>query len=335
MTTRILLLLFASASAHAATVEEAVARLSDRTAATAALEELVAMKEDALPAVIAEATRGKDTKSRGWAIVALARIGGPEASKTLRKIEEDGRSSMLIRTWAAAARIELATTFAELADLSVLVDYYPAVQRPLSMKAEELATKKGASLDSLLRLSYTDETGMLAPVLAEPILAFGVDPLARAMVRSRDDGARMQAAGYLGTLAERQGAADNEIVGLAVARAYAFNAQAKGVPWAGGALYIPGIAWEKAYATKLVGNLVKWSLYCDRAGDAECQAQIDNNLNSIGLADVVGFQMMGGGATGWLQGWAGVVGKDGIRKILREQGVERDPRYAPVLESLQ
>ena len=241
-------------NAHAATPEEVVAKLADRTTAVAAVEELVAMKEAALPAVIAEAARGKDTKSRGWAIVALARIGGPAASKALRQIEEDQRSSMLIRTWAAAARIELATTFAQLADLSILAEYYPAVRRPLGLKAEALVSQKGVSLDALLRLSYTNET--LAPVLAEPILAFGMDALSRAMVRSKDDGARMQAAGYLGTLAERQGAAGNEIVGLAVARAYAFDPQAKTVPWTGGPLYIPGIAWEKAYATKLVGNLI-------------------------------------------------------------------------------
>ena len=61
------LLVFLAADARAVTPEEGVARLTDRTSAAAALDELVAMKEAALPAVIAEATRGKDTKARGWA----------------------------------------------------------------------------------------------------------------------------------------------------------------------------------------------------------------------------------------------------------------------------
>jgi len=67
------------------------------------------------------------------------------------------------------------------------------------------------------------------------------------------------------------------------------------------------------------------------------QRQIQNNLQSIQLARVAGYQSPGFryvSAAGWLIAWSKVVGKDGIEKILEAQGLSKNPKYTKILDNL-
>jgi hypothetical protein len=320
----------------AATNEELVKRLANKDTAKAALEALVAQKEAALPTLIGEALEGHDLASRGWAIVGISRIGGKDADTALRTLHNDEKQPVLPRTWAAAGRIEMAKSFETLIDLAPLAQRFPAVRRPLTMRLTAMASSSsGVSADKLIAATINDYN--MQQALIEPILALGSDRLLDAMVHSKDQNVRMQAAAYVATLAQRQGKAGNEIVGTAVAKTYAFKVGATDVPWAGGPLYVPNIGWQKDYGTKLVSGLMSWLIWADRNHkDAEKQ-QIINNLNSYSLAEVVGYQMNWNEPTpeGWIKTWGAVVGKAGIEKLLAEQGLKDDSRYDKAMMMLK
>ena len=329
------LLLVAPAAAHAKpTNAELAAKLSDPHHATEALAQLVARKGDAVPALVGEALEGKDLEARGWAIAGLAEIGGKDAEKALVRLTDDAKAPMLVRTWAAAARINLAQSLDAVAALAPLAQTFPAVQRPLTLRVTALATGKGASAESLLMLAKTNH--QFRQLLAEAILAQGVDPLVEVMAGSKDADLRQQAAAYLGALAQRQGAAGNEVVGLAVAKAYAFDTGAKDVPWAGGPLYVPNIGWKKQFAMKLTRNLVAWHVWCGERGRNDEQKKIHHSLNSVSLAAVIGYQVPGWGKedADWLRVWGTAAGKKEVRRILEEQGLEKKKRYQDLLEDL-
>ena len=150
------------------------------------------------------------------------------------------------------------------------------------------------------------------------------------MTTAKEQEVRRQATAYIGTLAQN----GDKTVGKAVADAYKFDPDAKAAPWSGGPLYVPGIQWNKDDATLLVDNLIAWHLWCDRNKKASEQQQIYNNLRSIGLSRVVGYQTPQNTTVAWLMSWGKVVGREGIEKILKEQGVEDEAKYSSVLENL-
>src|SRR5206468_9765531 len=124
----------------------------------------------------------------------------------------------------------------------------------------------------------------------EPILSGGAGPLARAMLRAKDANVRMLAAGYLGTLAQRQTA--DGFKGVAISgtllKELAFKRDAADVPWAGGPLYVPSLGWDRAGAIKLFGALISWQLWADAHEKPEAKSQIANALSSVGLYGVLG-----------------------------------------------
>ena len=76
--------------------------LADGEKATDAVEALVKTGEPAVKHLLGEAIEGRDLATRGWAIVALTEIGGPQVKKAMQTLHGDGKQNMLIRTWAAA-----------------------------------------------------------------------------------------------------------------------------------------------------------------------------------------------------------------------------------------
>ena len=331
------LLALAPLAASAKTTAELAAKLSDPKGAQAALEELISKKQEAVPALIGEAMEAKDIEARGWAIAGLAEIGGADAEKTLVKLTDDAKAPMLVRTWAAAGRINMAKSLDEIAALAPLAQTYPAVNRPLTMKVTALASSGKMSAETLLSLAVTNPS--LQQILAEPIMNVGIDPLVDVMAHStntKNGDLRQQAAAYLGAIAGRQGKAGNELVGDAVAKVYKFDPKATDVPWAGGPLYVPNIGWDKQFATKLTRTLVAWHVWCGEKGREADQKKLHHNLNSYNLAVLVGYQFPGWGTENadWLPIWGKAVGKKETAKILEEQGLENNPKYKKVLDSL-
>ncbi len=266
-------------------------------------------------------------EGRGWAIVALADISGAKARRGLGKIHTNTALPMLVRTWAAAARVRVTRKPAALQSLTSLMYQFPAVKRPLGKRIAQLLARdksKDAAENLLVAVSRMPQ---LRGQLQGAIMALGPRKLVRAMTRSKKQQARRMAASYLATMAAKP----NSRVARAVVRAYRFRRRASQVPWAGGPLFVPALRWTQAQARALVGNLIRWHLWADLKGKRAIQRQLHNNLRSLQLARAAGYRSPGWNSNTstkvWLRTWRQVVGERGIRKILREQRAQRNPLY--------
>lgn len=308
-----------------------IGQLGDPEEASQAVDALAGIGTDAIDPLLDVARDSNDMATRGWAIVTLTEIGGDKVSRGLERIYVDRNESILVRTWAAAARIQLARNADELVGLSRWTSELPATGRPMAERfVETLSDGEPASLESLLAMSMTVPNTVQAALRA-PILNAGPDPLVDIMVNSGDMNVRRQATAYLATL----GARDNEAVASAVIDAYWFDANVEAVPWQGGPLYIPGIAWAKPDARALVDNLIRWLLFCELNALSSEEQQIQNNLRSLGLAQAAGYQFSGSNdPAGWFRTYGKAAGKWELEKIFREQGVAGQTRYEKILKSL-
>ncbi len=310
------------------TIRELMRDLSSAENAEEVIKALVARKDEAKAPLMGEALEGNDLARRGWAIVALAEIGGKDVEDHFTKIHNDDKQSMLIRTWAAAARVYMTASTDELVKRADLAQLFPAVGRPLGLRVVESLSKKDepASPEGLLEISL--KVPQLQQALAPAILALGSEKLTTVMTTAKELEVRRQATAYLGTLANQ---GDKEAA-PAVVKIYKFNPDAEEVPWNGGPLYVPGLQWDKDNAKALVGNLIAWHLWCDRKGKSGEQQQIRNNLNSIQLAQAAGYQFGSQDTVGWLKAWVQAAGKKEVEQMLKDQGVEDVKKYSSVLE---
>ena len=316
----------------AAEIEGLIDQLADRATAQAALDKLVAKGEKAADFLLGEAEEGQDAVKRGWSIVALGEIGGKAAEDRLTLLYQNEKQSMLIRTWAAAAVVKMKRTLDELTGMANEIQRFPALGRPIGMRIVGMISgdMEGSSVEKLLQASM--RIPQLQSALARPIMAMGPKPLVEVMQKGTDNNVRRQAAGYLAALGN-QGGDDQKDTAAAVIAAYDFDADAKQAPWSGGALWLPGMQWQKEQALGLIRNLLQWHLWLDRNNQQAEQRQIDNNLRSIGLIRVAGMNWpQQQGTVGWLTSYAAVAGKDDVRKMLEAQGAVDDPKYKAVIE---
>ena len=270
---------------------------------------------------------------RGWTIAALANIPGQDVDELLLEIQDSPKLPMLVRTWAAAARVDRCRSAAALIEKAALISRFPALGRPIGKRlAAKLQTDgEPANVEQLLAISI--RMPELQPALGPMILAQNKQDLVNAMRSAKDQNVRRQAAAYLGTLASGEDATE---IASAIASAYAFDPAATDVPWQGGPLFIPGIDWQQdpAQARQLADQLIRWMLWCDRHGRAEQQRQIHNNLRSLNLARAAGYESPGwqaADAVVWLHVWRKVVGEDQLEAMLTQQQVADSPRYRAAL----
>jgi hypothetical protein len=322
------------ASASAGSSRELVTALANPETEGDALEQLVAMKFDALPALCAAASDGHDLVQRGWAIVALRRIGGVTADATLARIVAGAEQPVVVRTWAAAGRIDLAPDLDRLLAFAPLLQTYPAVRRPFTLRLTELGAA-GQPLDVAELLAVSAQDAELQAAVAPLILGLPPARLVEIMLHGSSQQLRMQAAGYL---AARGRDPDATIaVATAVVQSLAFQPGATKPPWDGGPLYIPRIAWTQGPATQLVGELIRWHVWSSLHRQLEVARQVDQSLNGVGLGRVVGYAPVRGTTRSeqWLQVWAQVAGgRQAVEQLLAEQGAASDPRFAELLSSL-
>ncbi|MCA9270512.1 MAG: hypothetical protein KDA41_18650, partial [Planctomycetales bacterium] len=306
--------------------------LSHKEKAEAAVAELIERADESKEQLKGEAIEGNDLTRRGWAIVALAEIGGDDVDALLKKVHEDGNQSMLVRTWAAAGRVSMVESPDDLTALAPLVAQFPAVGRPIGMRlVEKLAGGEEVSAEGLLSVSL--KVPQLQASLAPAIMAAGANKLTTAMASASDQEVRRQAAGYLAAMAQQ----GDKTVAPQVVKTYAFAADAKEVPWKDGPLFVPGLQWDKENGRALAGNLIKWHLWCDRNARQGEQRQIHNNIISLSLAAAAGYQSPGFNEVGtvqWLQIWGKAVGKEELQALLKEQGVDDNAKYAAALQGL-
>lgn len=298
----------------------------------AAVEALVQKGASAVPALQGLAVEGTDLTQRGWAIVALGRIGTEPALKTLGALPGDGKQPGLVRTWAAAALMRSAKSLGALVALQRWVQQFPATRRTFSMRARALAGEGKPDPEALL--SMVANNYQLQQDLAEAVLASPTPALVQAMLKAKDQNARQMAAAYLGTQAQRQGKAGNELVGVEVVKAFKPNPDAAEAPWAGGPLYVPNIGWDKLTGKALVEALIGWYVWAELNARKEEHSKLEHNLNSISLGQVVGYQAEWSqhDVHHWLRVWKQVAGQEGLMKLLRAQGALKDARFSQYAE---
>ena len=282
------------------------------------------------------ATNDESIPKRGWAIAALAEIGGQDVDEYLLNVHADSRQPQLVRTWAAAARVSMTRTVNGLIEKANLVAQFPALGRPIGLRIiEEMSGDDGDQGDPAKILAVTQQVPQLQAALAPAIMAFGAERLSELMVRGEDNEIRRIAAGYLRALANQ---GDTSDVVEQVVRQLQFDVAANKVPWSGGALFVPSISWSKDDARSLVGNLIRWNIWCDLKGKSNEQRQIHNNIRSLGLANAAGYQPPQRGevdASAWLVAWGQGVGKSEIESILQEQDLAGDAKWEEVLSQLK
>jgi len=321
--------------AHAQDVQALIKQLGDRRTSQGAVARLKTIGQRAVPKLLNEAFDGTDPARRGWAIVCLAEIGGPAVEADLEKLHKNPNHPNLVRSWAAAARIQIARSTDQLVALSSLVNSFPALKRPLGLRLASAFAGKRSAKDAEQMLLLTTRVYSLRQAMAPAIVGLGPKPLVKVMITSNNQKVRRQAAAYLGTIAVQQGA---DKVGRHVLRAYRFDGGAKRVPWDGGPLFVPGIRWSQGQARKLAGHLVAWHVWVDYNGKpAALKKQLHNNLRSLSLARAAGYQSPGWrdvGTERWLEVWGGVVGRKGIEALLGKLGWAARRKYRDVLKKL-
>lgn len=271
---------------------------------------------------------------RGWAIAALAEIGGQDVDEYLLNVHADEDQEKIVRTWAAAARVSMTRTVNGLIEKANLIPQFPALGRPIGIRIVEKLSKDSTKVDPEKVLGVTQKVPQLQSALAPTIMAFGAEQLTDVMLRAKDQNVRNIAAGYLGAIAQ-QGEA-NEVAKI-VSKGLTFDTMDENVPWNGGPLFIPAIQWSQKDARELVGHLIRWNVWCDIKGKSKEQKQIHNNIRSLGLARAAGYQSPGWNevnCSAWLQAWGALMGRAEIKAILEEQGVANNDDYASVLRNL-
>ena len=309
-----------------------IAQFDDAKAVDEATAAIIAIGQPAVAHLAGEALEGEELVRRGWAIDCLAKIGGEEADKYLTQIMNDSNHPELVRTWAVAGRVQIAKDVPELVALAQYVSSYPAVGRPIGLRLVAALDDPENPPTAEDVIEITVNVPQLAQTLGPTIIGFGVDPLIEVMTEAENQQVRNMAAGYLGTLA---GQGDKDVA-PAVTNVYSFDKGAKSVPWNGGPLWIPGIRWDqnKEDAHQLVANLIRWHLWCDLNNKDGEKQQIHNNIRSVQLAGVVGYENPGWQEvdTGrWLQIWGNLVGQDKLRALLEEQEAADNAKYRDVL----
>jgi hypothetical protein len=237
---------------------------------------------------------------------------------------------MLVRTWAAAARINMTKSVAELMKLNSLRFSFPAAMRPLGKRMAALLARS-RDADAILQAVAT--MPQLRKQLDPVVRGLGEGRLIKVLMNSKNTNARRYAASYLGGLAAKP----NNRVAARFLTALRFRNYAKHAPWHGGALFIPSITWKRAQARKLADRLVRWHLWAEMRGDNNIKTQVHNNLRQWQLARAAGYQMPNWrqrSSSDWLRIWGKVMGKRHLRSLLWQQGAMARPQYRAVLDTM-
>ncbi|NCG19024.1 MAG: hypothetical protein GWP91_08435 [Rhodobacterales bacterium] len=266
-----------------------------------------------------------DLAARGWAIVGLTRLpAGANTDAALDELRDGTKNPLLVRTWAAAARLDRIEDFDELVSQGRFVQMYPSLARPYKM-AIEGAIGTVDSPHVLIRLAATQP--QLNNLIGPRILAMSVEELAGAIYARTDDQTRRTAAAYAATKANQ---GDRNAMAQATIDALTFDGGQP--PWSGGALYVPSLGWTGPQAKALVSELVRWSLYCaDRPELRGERQQIGNNLASVGLLRQAGFRSgLPQDPAQMVQTYAQVMGHGAAQALLQDLRLTDDSRFASV-----
>jgi len=294
--------------------------LNDPKRATQTVDALLSRGQEGTEILARVATTESDLSMRGWAITGLARSRSKLAADTLEQLGKEDGVPPIVRSWAFAARVNRAEDLDTLIALSAQGGAYGVSELVLQRAANFL---QGADARTALELSARFPA--LGGAVSEQLLEVPVRELGQIMLTDDSDPTRRAAASWLGAQAQQRDRSA-EVARMTI-RQLQHDPKTTRVPWTGGALYIPGIQWERQQARALVRELIRWSLYCERKGLDVERNQVSNNLRSVSLLQVAGFSNAWPNDPQLLEEWARIAGRDDLREILAEQGMsDRMPR---------
>ena len=325
----------ADAESDEQTTAELIILLIDPEQVNFAVRTIVARGKKSLPDLISVTSANNDLAIRGWAIVCLSQIGGKQVDNHLLRLHANLQEPVLLRTWAAAARVQMAKSPAKLLRLAGLVRQFPALSLPIATKLQKLLAKKPnrVNLRQLLRITMTIPE--LHKSLSENILSRGPKPLLNVMISEKDVRVCKEAAEFLEKLSNQ----NYDKVAAAVNAAFQFDPNTTGIPWNNGQLVVPRLKWQQKDARKLVRSLISWLIWCeenlpnDRRTRFKLQRPIEAALKSSHLVSAAGYRVKPGirKADDWLLVWGRAVGKEEIEQMLQEQNLEDKIRYKKIL----
>jgi len=297
---RILLLLpilalgCAQANAGRTSTRSLIKQLANDELAPSAAASLITIGKSAISPLSEVVVSHESMVARGWAVVAVARIGGSKAKTLLDKWSTNSDLPELVRTWSAAARIEMADNLPELQGLLARTNGQPALKKPWNKQAlkvlQESGTLDGGDLTTMLELVNSNR--QLASAVAPAIIKQPTKKLAKLMFTSKNNNLRRQAASYLGSKANKEGVGE---VAPELVKLYRYSTKRgkKGIFWKGGGLFVPGIQWPRPQARKLMFNLIQWLQYTEGQGMRGESRQLMNNLRSVSLHRQAGIRVRG------------------------------------------
>ncbi len=298
--------------------------LGSAAGADAAVAAFVSAGAEACPVLSGIAMDDGDLSRRGRAVQALTSIDAPCAEDALLQLHRVRSLPDLIRTWAAAGRVNRAKSMDDLVSVAALVSEFPALQRPVGMRAEAL-------LDGDVEAGHLVALSIDAPPLAGSVLPLirnrPTSELTAVMLEDGRDPIRRQAAGYLGTLVGEDPTRAADVIA-----AYTFKRGAKKPLWSGGALYVPAARWDKDQARTLYRHLLSWQIFCEEEGLDGEKRQINNNLRSVGIWRVAGYSNYDYDTFAAVKNYGRDEGPEALRSLLAEHGLVGDSRYGAGLE---
>lgn len=261
--------------------------------------------------LIAKARNSSDPVEQGNAIIALANKGGSEADVALADIASNSKFSMLVRTWAVAGRIAMATELEKLQSLESFTRSFPATREPWTKRMALLARNGGP--DELFTL--ISNVPELRAELQGEMESLPAKTLLNAMLTSNSQQVRQQSASYLGT----KGKGTDKLV----AAALRFDKSSAKTPWGGGALYLPNVSWSKENAKALATDLLRWMLWAEAKGDQAAMRVAANNLRSSVLSSAAGYEVSSSSGAlytteYWLGVWTKTYGSKATDRVLRD-----------------
>ncbi len=308
-----------------------IAMLDHPKKSAKALQYLLKLNQKAIPYLTGEFLEGSDLVRRGWSLVALTKlVHGSKFKKQLMDITKKPKEPKIVKTWALAARIQQEKT---LRDLQLYTRYhytYRAIQRPMRLKITAILRKNSkVSIRNIFLLSqrFTFLRQMLMP-LAEKA---GVAKLVTMMATDKSNSIRRMAASYVAGLARKK----PRQAAKAILHAYRFRPSARKVPWHGGALFVPGMYWNRGEARQLVRQLLTWYIWCHRNNLKKQFRQIHNNIRSLQLARAAGYRSPGWRKVDlrtWIRLWRSATSCREVKSMFRIQKAER--KYARLLQQV-
>ena len=203
-------------------LKNVVNQLLDEEKAPQAVAEIIKQGPGALPHLRKLVLSDAPLVSRGWAIIATARIKSPKSRKFLEAWSGDTQLPELVRTWSWAGRIETAGDLEELQKLLSVTHSMPSVKKAWNKRAREILESSGTlnsnNLESVLKLAAANP--QLRSVIAPVILKQPVEKLSSLMFTSQNNHIRRMAASYLGTIANQRGVGE---VAPELARMYRYS----------------------------------------------------------------------------------------------------------------